>query len=95
MARTTIKVTQPAYDRLKKQKLPGETFSDVVLREIPGPRETAGEILDYFKLHPIPKANRKVRETILANRGRSEPGTRKRKAKSSSATRARQDARRT
>jgi predicted CopG family antitoxin len=81
MARTMIKVTQPAYERLKKHKLPGETFSDVVLREIPGPCETAGEILDYFQTHPVPKANRKIRATILGQRGRSEPGTRKRKAK--------------
>jgi hypothetical protein len=29
MATTTIALTQPAYERLKKQKLPGESFSDV------------------------------------------------------------------
>ncbi len=44
MAATTIALTQPAYERLKKQKLPGESFSDVVLREIPVPCETAGEM---------------------------------------------------
>jgi predicted CopG family antitoxin len=34
MAMTTIALTRPAYERLKKQELPGESFSDVVLREI-------------------------------------------------------------
>jgi hypothetical protein len=55
---------------LKKQKLPGESFSDVVLREIPVPCETAGEILDYFKSHSVPKANPKLRAAMLAGRGR-------------------------
>jgi len=70
MATTTIALTQSAYERLKKQKLPGESFSDVVLREIPVPCETAGEILDYFKSHPVPKANPKLRAAMLAGRGR-------------------------
>jgi predicted CopG family antitoxin len=74
MATTTIALTQPAYERLKKQKLPGESFSDVVLREIPALCETAGEILDYFDSHPVPKANSKLREAMFAGRGRK--GTR-------------------
>ena len=70
MATTTIALTQNAYERLKKQKLPGESFSDVVLREIPEPLETAGQILDYFESHPVPKANPKRRAAMLAGRGR-------------------------
>ena len=70
MATTTIALTQPAYERLKKQKLPGESFSDVVLREIPVPCETAGEILDYFESHSVPKANPQSRAAMLAGRGR-------------------------
>jgi predicted CopG family antitoxin len=70
MATTTIALTQRAYQRLKKQKLPGEGFPDVVLREIPVPCETGGEILDYFKSHPVPKANPKLRAAMLAGRGR-------------------------
>ena len=70
MATTTIALTQPAYERLKKQKLPGESFSDVVLREIPVPCETAGEILDYFESHPVPKANGRSRAAMLSGRGR-------------------------
>ncbi len=70
MATTTIALTQAAYERLKKQKLPGESFSDVVLREIPEPLATAGEILDYFQTHPVPQADPKVRAAMLAGRGR-------------------------
>ena len=70
MATTTIALTQPAYERLKKQKLPGESFSDVVLREIPVPCETAGEVLDYFESHPVPKANPALRDAVIEGRGR-------------------------
>ncbi len=70
MATTTIALTQPAYERLKRQKLPGESFSDVVLREIPTPLATAGEILDYFEAHPVPRANLKLRAAMLSGRGR-------------------------
>jgi hypothetical protein len=40
MATRTIALTRLAYERLEKQKQPGESFSDVVLREIPIPCET-------------------------------------------------------
>ena len=50
--------------------MPGESFSDVVLREIPVPCETAGEILDYFESHPVPKVNPRLRAAILTRRGR-------------------------
>ncbi|MGA2750293.1 MAG: antitoxin VapB family protein [Verrucomicrobiota bacterium] len=70
MATTTIALTQPAYERLKKQKLPGESFSDVVLRGFPVLCETAGEILDYFESQPVPEANSKLRAVLLADRSR-------------------------
>jgi predicted CopG family antitoxin len=70
MATTTIALTRPAYERLKKQKLPGESFSDVVLREIPEPCETAGEVLAHFEQHPVPKANARLRAAMLSGRGR-------------------------
>jgi len=70
MATVTISIKQEAHERLKKQKMPGESFSDVILREIPEPLETAGQILDYFKLHPVPKANPKFEHAMLSDRGR-------------------------
>ncbi len=70
MATTTIALTQPAYERLKKQKLPGESFSDVVLREIPEPCETAGDVLESVQRNPPPRVDPKRIDAFLATRGR-------------------------
>jgi predicted CopG family antitoxin len=70
MACTTIALTQPAYERLKKQKLPGESFSDVVLREIQNPCETCGDVLDSLKQKPVPEYDSNLLATMLAGRGR-------------------------
>jgi predicted CopG family antitoxin len=35
-----------AYSRLKKLKANGDTFSEVILRELPEPWDTAGDVLD-------------------------------------------------
>lgn len=70
MATTTIALTQLAYERLKKQKLPGESFSDVVLREIPEPCETAGDVLESLQRNPPPRVAAKRIDAFLAARGR-------------------------
>jgi len=70
MAFTTISINKPAYRRLKSLKSAGETYSDVLLRELPEPCETAGELLDYYESHPVPKADPKLRKAMLAGRGR-------------------------
>ena len=70
MATTTIAISQDAYKRLKKFKGPGDTFSAVLLRELPEPLGTAGEVLDYFEAHDVPKANPKLRQAVRAGRGR-------------------------
>ncbi len=70
MATTTIALTQPAYERLKKQKLPGESFSDVVLREIPEPCETAGDVLESLQRNPSTRVDPKRIDAFLAARGR-------------------------
>ena len=47
-----INLSVAAHERLKKAKLPGDSFSDVILREVPEVGEvceTAGELLDYLK----------------------------------------------
>ncbi len=70
MATWNIAIKEEAYKRLKKLKQPGDSFTDVILRELPDPLETAGELLDYFETHPVPKANPKRRTTVLSGRGR-------------------------
>jgi predicted CopG family antitoxin len=50
MGSTNITLSEAAYERLKKCKEPGESFSDVVLREVPEPpARNAGELLDRLE----------------------------------------------
>jgi hypothetical protein len=70
MATVTVNLTTQAYARLKKHKGPKDSFSDVVLREVPETLSTCGELEDYFKSHGVPKANPKLRMAMLAGRGR-------------------------
>ncbi len=65
-----ITLTKPAYERLKKLKEPGESFSEMVLRELPERLDTCGEVEDYFAKHGVPKANPKLERAMLAGRGR-------------------------
>ena len=73
MASTNVNINGAAYQRLKNLKRPGDSFSDVLLRELPEPCGTAGALLDYFDIHPVPKANPKLRRTLLKGRGRRSP----------------------
>lgn len=70
MAYTTITVNTEAAARLKKNKLPGDSYSDVILREMPNPCETAGELLEALESTEVPKADPKLRAAFLAGRGR-------------------------
>jgi len=63
-------VSVEAHKRLKKLKGPGDSFSDVILRELPNPRDTAGELLDRLEGLQLPKADPKLRAAVLAGRGR-------------------------
>ena len=65
-----ITLTKPAYDRLKKLKEPGESFSEMVMRELPERCDTCGEVEDYFTKYGVPKANPKLEKRMLAGRGR-------------------------
>ena len=65
-----ITLTKAAYDRLKKLKEPGESFSQMVMRELPERLVTCGELEDYFAKHGVPKANPKLEQAMLSGRGR-------------------------
>lgn len=64
-----ITLTQPAYDRLRRLKEPGESFSQMVLRELPERLATCGELEDYFAKHGVPKANPELEQAMLSGRG--------------------------
>ncbi len=70
MATVTITLTAEAHARLLKNKLPGDSFSDVVIRELPDPCDTMGELLDRFNSTPAPKVNQKMLKSVMKGRGR-------------------------
>jgi hypothetical protein len=70
MATLTITVSQQAYERLKKLKLPGDSFSDVIVRELPEPCDSFGELLESFEKQPVPNADPAMRKIVIAGRGR-------------------------
>ena len=65
-----ITLTKAAYERLKKLKEPGESFSEMVLREMPERLKTCGEVEDYFAKRGVPKASARLERAMLAGRGR-------------------------
>lgn len=70
MATVTISVTTEAHKRLKSLKEGDESFSDVILRELPQKARNAGELLDILTSRELPKADPKLLEEIRRNRGR-------------------------
>lgn len=70
MASVCINVSVEAHERLKKLKGPGDSFSDVILRELPNPCDTAGELLDRLETLQLPRPDVKLRAAVLAGRGR-------------------------
>ena len=65
-----ITLTKAAYERMKKLKEPGESFSEMVMRELPQRFDTLGEMENYFAEHGVPKADPSLEKTVLAGRGR-------------------------
>ncbi len=69
----TLTISDEAHQRLKKHKLPGESFTQVILRELPEPLETAGEVLDFLKSEPPPELDRKALEALRQRHARRSP----------------------
>lgn len=70
MAFKTLTISEEAHQRLKKRKLSGESFTEVILREVPEVVETAGEVLDYLERMPPPKLDPKALKVFREGRGR-------------------------
>ena len=70
MATVSVTLTAEAHARLVKNKLPGDSFSDVVIRELPDPCDTCGELLDRLESEGVPAADPKLRSAMLSGRGR-------------------------
>ncbi len=70
MSYKTLTVRTEAYTRLQKLKAPGESFSDVILRELPEPWETCGDVLEGLRHMQVPKPDPKLMAAVLKGRGR-------------------------
>jgi predicted CopG family antitoxin len=67
---TTITISIEAHTRLRKLKEPGDSFSDVILRTIPQPCATAGDMLEVFKNVELPPMNPRRLALLRSGRGR-------------------------
>ena len=70
MSCKTLSVRTEAYARLKKLKAPGESFSDVILRELPEPWQTCGDVLEGLRNVRAPMPDAKLMAAALKGRGR-------------------------
>ena len=70
MAFKTLTISEQAHERLKKHKLPGESFTEVILWELADPAETCGDVLDRFESVPPPNIDRQALATLRQGRGR-------------------------
>ena len=70
MAFKTLTISVEAHQRLKKHKLPGESFTQVILRELPEPLETAGDVLDYLESQAPARIDRQALRALRNGRGR-------------------------
>jgi len=70
MSYKTLSIRTEAYRRLKKLKAPGESFSDLILRELPEPWQTCGDVLEGLRQMPVPQPDPKLAKAVLTGRGR-------------------------
>ena len=54
MPHHTITISVEAHARLKKLKVGSESFTEVILRELPERANTCGELLDWMEKTPPP-----------------------------------------
>ena len=67
---TTITISTDAHERLRNLKEPGDSFSDVILRNVHQPCETAGELLDAIWPLKLPPMNPRRLALLRSGRGR-------------------------
>jgi predicted CopG family antitoxin len=72
MAIHTVNLTTQAYDRLKRFKQPGQSFSDVVMEVVPS--GTCGDLLDSLEEFRGKRLSDPDRmKTVREGRGRRSP----------------------
>ena len=70
MATITLTVTTEVHDKLKKLKVGKESFSAMLLRELPDRANTCGEVLEKLKDKDLPPMDAELLKALRNGRGR-------------------------
>jgi len=73
MPSITITISTEAHKRLAKLKEGGESFSEVILRELPERADTFGDLERLMKNRVFPPANPTLMREVIQGRGRRSP----------------------
>jgi predicted CopG family antitoxin len=77
MPSITITISTEAHKRLKKLKEGAESFSDVILREVPEKANTFGDLERLMEGKSFPAADPKLLLAVREGRGRRSPRSRR------------------
>jgi predicted CopG family antitoxin len=70
MATITLTVTTEAHDKLKKLKVGKESFSEMLMRELPDRANTCGEVLEKLEGKELPPMDPDLLKAVRRGRGR-------------------------
>jgi predicted CopG family antitoxin len=70
MATITLTVTTEVHEKLKKLKVGKESFSEMLLRELPDRANTCGEVLEKLEGKELPVMDPKLLQAVRRGRGR-------------------------
>ena len=70
MATITLTVTTEVHDKLKKLKVGHESFSEMLMRELPDRANTCGEVLEKLEGKDLPPMDPKLLKAVRSGRGR-------------------------
>jgi len=70
MATITLTVTTEVHDKLKKLKIGKESFSAMLLRELPDRANTCGDVLEKLEGKELPAMDPILLKAVRSGRGR-------------------------
>jgi predicted CopG family antitoxin len=70
MASIRLTVTTEVHDKLKKLKVGKESFSEMLLRELPDRANTCGEVLEKLEAKELPPMDPDLLKAVRNSRGR-------------------------
>jgi predicted CopG family antitoxin len=70
MATITLTVTTEVHAKLKKLKVGQESFSDMLMRELPDRANTCGEVLEKLEGKELPPMDQNLLKAVRSGRAR-------------------------